>query len=138
MARKSTRVNSGLGGRPNRDVRHKSGMIETTKPTQIAEIADDIDDEEEDDVLASVVSTLKDHKDSISKWLKKVGDEEPLKALTIYIQLLEYHTPKKQRVDGKNDKDNQSQIVMEGTSEFEKRKAEKEQKKLSQYGNDFP
>ena len=53
MARKSTRVNSGLGGRPNRDVRHTSGLIKQEKPQE--EI---ITDEENSDVVYnSIVST---------------------------------------------------------------------------------
>lgn len=130
MARKSTRVNSGLGGRPNRDVRHTSGLIKQEQPQE--EI---ITDEENSDVVYnSIVSTLETNASNISTWLEKVGGDDPLKALTIYLQLLEYHTPKKQRVDTKRDESNQVVVELENIEMYKNRK----ETNKKNYGADFP
>lgn len=119
MAKPSTRTNSGLGGRPTGGgVRHNTHQSDTTVP----EATVDFIPEETDDIREAIRSALVKNTTNIESWLSAVGIEDPVRALTLYIQLSEFVLPKLQRTDSKIDPSSPVNLVFETIQQHKERK----------------
>ena len=125
--KKSVRVNSGRGGRPNRDVRHTTSAVNEIKPQITHSIEEEI--KEEDDIRETIRKALTDNLKNLSSWLTAVGEEDPLKGLTAFRDFAEFVLPKLQRTDSKIDPASPLQLNMESITSFKKRKEEENDKR---------
>lgn len=127
--KKSVRVNSGRGGRPNRDVRHSTSNVNEIVPD--VKITHSIEEEikEEDDIRETIRKALTDNLKNLSAWLTAVGEDDPLKGLTAFRDFAEFVLPKLQRTDSKIDPASPLQLNMESITSFKKRKEEENDKR---------
>ena len=128
MAVKSKRTKSGLGGCPNRPVKHEQPREQTVTPDSETELPDIINialanGEIADDIRETVRAALKDSAKNISKWLADVGEEQPARALALYKDMMEYLVPRMQRTDSKIDPSSPVNVIFELTDSYEERKA---------------
>lgn len=118
--KKSTRRISGLGGRPNQQIRHNVTEKETSSTVEPMSEKDDISPD--DDIREAIRKLLTDNTAMLIPWLKSVGAENPSRALSLYKDLVEFVVPRLQRADGKIDPSSPVQIIFETTESLKKRK----------------
>ncbi len=95
---------SGKGGRP------KGGGAIAAKdyePLLVNGCAVDIPDDAESDsekeaIRDAIGNMLTGNLDNLKTWLEKLGEQDPIKALTIFKDFAEYVLPKQQRTDSKD------------------------------------
>ena len=127
MPYKSIRTNSGLGGRPRgKGVKHNIAD-EIIKEEGATEEIPDVTD----DIREAIRSVLIKNTGNIEGWLKQIGEQDPIKALTLYKELSEFIIPKIQRSDSKIDPSSPVKVVFESTSAYKNRMEEKKQLKIT-------
>lgn len=127
MPKKSVRVNSGLGGKPNRPVRHTTSNVNDIIPEVTVTHSVEAIIEEEGDIRETIRKALLDNLPNLSSWLSRVGEDDPLKGLTAFRDFAEFILPKLQRTDSKLDTASPLQLNLESISSFKKRKEQKEE-----------
>lgn len=140
--RKSTRVKSGLGGRPKGDgVRHTTSHrqqepdIEELSPDDAIHRDEEIEDDIREAIRVAVTSNMK----NISKWIKQVGEDDPKGALTMMKDYIEFVLPKLQRTDSKLDSSNPIELKFETIDDYKLRREQEEiNKRKINPDNEFP
>lgn len=126
MPKKSVRVNSGLGGKPNRPVRHTTSNVNEVVPEVTVTHSTEAVIEEED-IREDIRKALMFNAKYIITSLEKLGEEDHKAFLTAYKDYAEFILPKLQRTDSKLDTASPLQLNLESISSFKKRKEQKEE-----------
>lgn len=100
-----------IGGSAKKDNNDKSLPSNTVSTTN-----DKVDNKDESDILDAINNALIDNMDNLGMWLKKIGENDPVKAMSLYLQLAEYKLPKQQRADSKTSGTNPIVINFEPSS----------------------
>ena len=145
--KKSVRVQSGRGGRPNRPIRHDSGIVDSDDKGGIEELTPDDDihrvEEIEADIREEIRLALVENLPNIKGWITAVGIDDPKGALSIMKDYIEFVLPKLQRTDSKMDSANPVILNFETIEDYELRKKNKEipkeeRKPKIDFNDDFP
>ena len=143
--RKSTRIKSGLGGRPRGSgVRHTTSHvqqdsdIEERTPDEIIHHNEEI----EDDIRETIRVALVENQSKLAQSLARVAEDDPKAFLSAYKDYAEFILPKLQRTDSKLDSSNPLELKFESIEDYQKRKErekqQEEDKKPKKELNDFP
>ena len=125
----------GLGGRPKGSgPRHEKASSE---PVVVDSTITGVEDVVEiDDIRESIRKVLNKNASKLEGWLEQIGQDDPLKALTLYKDLAEFIVPKLQRSDSKVDPSSPVQIHFE-TIDAHKARLEEKKKKLITTADDY-
>jgi len=130
MPKKSVRVNTGRGGRPNRAVRHSTSNVNDIIPEITHQEEISTEDEEIDfNIRETIKTALVENQIHLSKALSMVAESDPKAFLTSYKDYAEFILPKLQRTDSKIDPASPLQLNMESITSFKKRKEEENDKR---------
>lgn len=137
--RKSTRTQSGAGGRPTGNgPRHTDPKKRPEVVTDFEDIPKPSKETDEGDVIKNTIrKALEKNMKHLTSWLEEVGESDPKAALTIFMGLSEFVTSKVSRVDSIADTKPPVKVNYESTAAYQARMKAKELKSKPET-NDFP
>lgn len=106
---------SGKGGRPKGgSAKHDTYDKELPMNQSVSNTSDEPKDEE--DIRSAIHQALVGNMGNLSEWLTAIGEQDPVKAMTLFQSLAEYVLPKQQRTDSKQNGMNPIVINFEPSS----------------------
>lgn len=92
---------AGKGGRPKGGAAIKDNGDKSLPKNH--QVDDEMAESANGDILGAINDALTSNMHNLGKWLDEIGQSDPVKAMSLYLQLAEYKLPKQQRTDSKQE-----------------------------------